>query len=244
MLKLNYVEEILEISKEEEKRVKWERVDNLISSSPFDKHYIILNESLGRIKFGDGEHGMVPPKSSKFEVEYKCGNKEHWWIEKGKIFALDNLPESKEGCSELGDSNAAVMGIIAINFFPSSSGRRAESIREAIGRLVKRLTIPFKAVTTSDWEYLAKNTPGLRVGKVRVMASKRRGEKNTLIVAAVPYSLSTTGKRIGSSRAFQDAIHRHLEKHKLITTSIRMIEPKFVGVSVRTELGCLQDFKD
>ena len=241
VLKLNYIEEI-QNNDSKEKRLKWERVDDLISSQPTDRHYVILNESLGRIKFGDGEHGLVPQKGSDFEANYKCGSKEHWWIEKGKIFALDNLPKSKEGCSESGNPNAG-LGLVAINCFPSSYGRKAESVGEAINRARQELTIPFKAVTISDWEYIAKNTPGLRVGKVRVKASKRRGEKNTLIVAAIPYSLSTTVKRTSPSRGFQDAIQRHLEKHKLLTTRIRMVEPIFVGVTVCAKVRLFSKFQ-
>jgi predicted phage baseplate assembly protein len=152
-----------------------------------------------------------------------------------KNFCTDSLPQTKEGCSEPGNPNGW-MGLVAINFFPSTFGRKAESVKEAIERARQELTIPFKAVTISDSEYIVKNTPGLRVGKVRVMASKRRSEKNTLVVAAVPYSLSTTVKQASSNHSFRNSIQRHLEKHKLITTNIRMAEPKFVGVSVHARI--------
>ena len=78
--------------------------------------------------------------------------------------------------------------IVAINPFQSSIGRRAETIREAIIRARQELIIPFKAVSKSDYEYLTKNTPGLRVGKVRAVASEHSGEENMLVIAACSLS--------------------------------------------------------
>ena len=224
ILRLNY----LKVNKE-----KWEEVDDLSSSRSFDKHYVILDEKKGLIKFGDGENGKVPPKGSKIEVEYKFGNMQYWWIEQGKQFTIDERQMEENSSNSV---NPLYHRLVAINFFPSTLGRKAETIREAIFRARQELVVPFKAVTKSDCEYIAKNTPGLRVRMVRAMTSTRRGEENTLIIAAVPYSLPSFAKRLDSNQDFRDAISRHLEKHKLITTSIRVIAPKYVGISVSTRI--------
>ena len=228
ILKLNYVKVCKEKCKE-----KWERVDDLISSHPYDKHYVVLDEKKGLIKFGDGENGKVPPNGSKIECEYKIGNMQYWWIKQGKHFTIDeNQLEEKF----LNSTTPLYHKLISTNFFPSSIGRKAESIGEAIIRARQELIVPFKIVSKSDCEYIAKNTPGLRVGKVRAITSKSSGEENTLIIAAVPYSLSSFAKRLDSNLNFRDAIRRHLEKHKLITTRIRVIEPKYVDISVNTRI--------
>ena len=177
----------------------------------------------------------------KLKSEYKIGNMQYWWIEQGKHFTIDeNHMEEKL----LKSTTPLYRQLVAVNLLPSSIGRKAESIREAIIRARHDLIIPFKGVTKFDYEYIAKNTPGLRVGKVKVMTSKHRGEGNTLIIAAIPYSVSSSARRLDSSQDFRDAIRRHVEKHKLITTSIRVIEPKYVGISVNTRIRlAMKDFE-
>ena len=160
-----------------------------------------------------------------------CSN---WWIEQGKHFTIDRKSDGMKIIQIL--TTPFYHKLVATNLLPSSIGRKAETIGEAIIRARHELIVPFKAVTKSDYEYIAKNTPGLRVGKVKAMTSSNRGEENTLIIAALPYSLSSYARRLDSNQDFRDAISRHLEKHKLITTSIRVIEPKYVGISVNTRI--------
>jgi hypothetical protein len=224
IIKLNY----LKVNNE-----KWERVDDLISSHPEDKHYVILEEKKGLVRFGDGENGKVPPKGSKIEIKYKFGNMQYWWIEPGKHFIIDEHQLEQNSSNS---TTALSHRLVATNFFPSSIGRKAETIGEAIIRARQELVVPFKAVSKSDCEYIAKNTPGLRVGKVKATTSKNPGEENTLIIAAIPYSLPSSAKRLDSNQEFRDAIRRHLEKHKLITTSIQVIDPKYVGISLITRI--------
>ena len=164
-----------------QKSEKWEKVDDLVSSRPYDKHYVIIDSKKGLIKFGDGENGEVPPKGSKIEAEYKFGNMQHWWIEQGKHFRFDEHQMKEENSSNF--TSPLFHRLSAINFFPSSVGRKAETIRESIIRARQELIVPFKAVSKSDYEYLAKNTPGLRVEKARAMMSNRPGEENMLIIA-------------------------------------------------------------
>ena len=44
-------------------------MDDLISSRPYDKHYVIIDIQKGLVKFGDGENGKVPPKESKIRAD-------------------------------------------------------------------------------------------------------------------------------------------------------------------------------
>jgi predicted phage baseplate assembly protein len=239
VLKLNYLN--LSEGRWDEKKKKWkwdkwekwERVDDLLSSLPYNKHYVILDGKKGLIKFGDGENGKVPPKKSKIQVEYKFGNMQQLWIEQGKYFTFDQN-QMNENSSDL--SAPFYHKLFATNYLPSSAGRRAETIGEAIIRARRELIVPYKAVTKTDFEYIAKNTPGLRVGKVKAITSSNQEEENTIIIAALPYSPSSYAKRLYSNEDFREAISQHLEKHKLLTTRIRVIEPKYVGISVNTKI--------
>jgi hypothetical protein len=56
-------------------------------------------------------------------------------------------------------------------------------------KIRKNLREPFKGVSSADIEYIAMSTPGLRVARAKVYASKEEGEENTVTVIVVPFSL-------------------------------------------------------
>ena len=227
---------------------EWERVNDFDSSQPLDKHYIVLDKKSGIIKFGDGENGKIPPVGSKVILKYKTGNlDDNLIIKERKIFEIGSYPNSDRFFS-----NRLSDEIFGMNLQPSSLGKLDEDLKEAVIRVRQDLLVPFKAVSKKDCEYIAKNTPGLRVGKVKVVTnnevkgsvtvldeSKRNMDvvsikepeslENTLFVSAIPYSFS---KKPIPNQPFLNTILKHLDKHRLITTKIKMVIPEYVGISI------------
>jgi len=227
---------------------EWTQVYDFDSSFPFDKHFVVVDKKNGIFKFGDGENGKIPPIGSKVILKYKTGNlKDNLIINEGKIFEIDSISKSTGTPFQ----NRLPPEIFGINIHPSTLGTLDEDIKETVIRARTELSTPFKIVSKRDCEYIAKNTPGVRVGKIKVLTNNEVngyvavldiqgnnldieyiGEpenlENTLFVSAIPYTFS---KIPVINLQFLNTILKHLEKHRLITTKIKMVVPEYVKIS-------------
>ncbi len=234
---------------------EWKRVNDFDLSRPFDDHYIILDKKNGVIKFGDGENGKIPQIGTKIIIKYKTGNLENnLVIHEGKAFELDSYSDSAVFSPDKLQGE-----IFGVTLLPSSLGNLDEGLKEAVLRGRQELFIPFKVVSKSDCEYIVTNTPGLRVGKVKVFTNdeikwfpsfittleKSKGRIdfvtldepenliNTLFVLVIPYTFS---QKPMPNIPFLSTILKHLDKHKLITTRIKMVLPEYVNLSITAEV--------
>ncbi len=132
---------------------------------------------------------------------------------------------------------AGETGLVCVkNLAPATGGANRESLAEAQRRVRRERKMPFRAVTSADWEYLARSTPGLRVARARAVPLKAPGSQGqlqgadaTVTVVVVPYSLSP---RPTPSAGFLQTVCRHLDKHRLLTTRLHVVAPDYVRVSV------------
>lgn len=194
----------------------WQEVDDLDASGPEDNHFSIDTIN-GVIFFGDGISGKIPPKDSKFKIKYRFSNTDEVPVlgsaTKFAITNNKNKPIPKED--------------ITVTHFWQSGGMKRESIDDAIVRARQELKIPSKAVSTDDFEYIAKQTPGLRVA--RAFAFNSPETNNTVTVIVVPYSPL---KNPIPSDVFLHNVCQHLDKHRLITTNLHVVGPNYVRISV------------
>jgi len=194
----------------------WSEVNDFDSSDPEDLHFVVNNKE-GKIFFGDNINGRIPPKGATFEIEYRYGE----ILDKKISTSFLNTPYLEKIFSE----------VMNINIFEFTKGQGAETVNEAILRIRKDLKKPYKAVTTKDFEYLARETPGLRI----VRASAYVDEKtNTVNVIVVPYS--NTEKRPMPSSGFMQTVFEHLNQHRLLTTKINVVGPNYVSISVSASI--------
>lgn len=192
----------------------WEEKDDFDASGPEDNHYL-LHPTEGEIVFGDGVNGRIPPKDSKIIFTYRFGGGE-----------IGNIPDDITwNLLQIENETIDVK-----NERPASGGTEKESIEEAQARVRKELKVPYRTVTAEDYESIAKNTPGLRVARAYAVASP---ETNLVTVTVMPYSPL---ERPTPSQGFLDTICQHLDKHRLITTNLRVVPPEYVQVSVDAEI--------
>jgi predicted phage baseplate assembly protein len=96
-------------------------------------------------------------------------------------------------------------------------------VEEAVVRAVKGLKRLTRAVTDDDYERLACRTPGLRVARAKALS----GGDNAVTVVVVPYSDKPNQQ---PSAGFLDTVSRYLNRHRLLTTRVRVIAPRYVKV--------------
>ena len=200
---------------------EWKETDT-IKLFTHDEKVFQINENSGTITFGDGIHGAIPPLDSTISCTYTTS-----------MGADGNILQNLEW------SGVDIAANIKIdNHFSAIGGKDPQTIEEAYVAFKKDFRTPYQAVTASDFEYLAINTPGIRVARAKALPYKK---DNRVEVIVVPFSFQ---KLIYPSEGFLKTVCYHLDKHRLITTKVKAIPPQYALISVKTELKILEDERE
>jgi hypothetical protein len=113
------------------------------------------------------------------------------------------------------------------NALPSSGGSAKEGAEQLRFRFLSDLREPTVAVTLADYEYIAKNTPGLCIHKVKAVA---RPEGNLIRIAVKPYGEE---EMPALSPLYAEIIRDRLDRRRMIGTRIELASPVYIPVDVR-----------
>lgn len=222
----------------------WKRVDDFDASRPGDTHFM-LDSCAGQIRFGDGVNGDIPPAPASESdenirvVAFQTGGGVSGNI---SALALDSFakPFGVETDTRLRQLEVGQRA-------GAAGGLDRELLEDAEARARRDLKTQFRAVTDDDIEYLALNTPGLRVARARAIPLFAPGLKGypetqapaSVTVVIVPYSQSL---RPFPSEGFVRTVCRHLDRHRLLTMRVHVIGPEYVRVSVRATVRLNAEF--
>ncbi len=195
----------------------WQEVESLEMFGHDQKVYQVDNTS-GTITFGDGVHGKIPPLDVTIFCKYTTS-----------AGAQGNISQNLEWSGST---------VNAQNYFPAIGGKDPQTIEEAYVAFKKDFRTPYQAVTAGDFEYLAINTPGLRIARAKALPYK---EENRVEVIVVPFSFQ---KLIYPSEGFLKTVCYHLDKHRLITTTVEAIPPEYALISVKSDLKIKADYTE
>jgi len=200
----------------------WNRVEDFDASKPGDRHYV-ADLAAGRIIFGNGINGKIPPQGeNNICISYSCGGGE--W---------GNVPPNTVNrvLSEFSEE------LCVTNEKAASGGMEAETLGQVIHRVRKDMKKIYRAVTSADYEYLARNTPGIKVARAKAIPRYHkihyREIPGIVTVVVVPYSPYTEPM---PSPGFLETVYKHLDKHRLLTTELFVIPPQYVEISVIAEV--------
>jgi predicted phage baseplate assembly protein len=200
----------------------WVEVDDFDATGPKDPCYVVNYDS-GMVLFGDGIHGLIPPEGAdNIKAAYRSGGGEAGNVKAG---AIDLIPDDSFAMLAMRNDQAA------------SGGSEEETLEEAIFRARKDLKERYRAVTSDDYEYIAKKTPGLRVKRAKSIPYKNDG---SVTVVVVPESISDGLVEV--SEGFRTTVCNHLDMHRLITTSIHVRGPEYVKVSVNATVKTMRGY--
>ena len=107
---------------------------------------------------------------------------------------------------------------------PSGKGSSRETTERLKERLMERTVQT--AVTVPDYERIARETPGLAIEKASAWVDSKH---NRIFVAVKP---RYGGRYTSLSPLYEEAVLRHLERHRLISVNIRVMGPRFVPVRI------------
>ena len=221
----------------------WKKVEDFHCSKPEDRHYVFLEDE-GLLLFGDCERGMAPEGSVKF-VRYITTKGVRGNIKKHKI---DSTVDKR-------------LALTVTNDYDISTGEEAENIEEAFERFKSFQNEIERCVTCEDYEKIVKQTPGLRIKKVKAYTnpetdrydvdnessagfssnSSVRQDINEIYVVVQPYSYQD---KVRLSNAYYRNIYYLLEQKRMIGTKVNIVSPEYYGASVFVEVSIHPHYTD
>jgi predicted phage baseplate assembly protein len=216
--------------------VSWQRVADFSQSTRHDRHFT-LDTATGEIRSGpairqrDGavhQYGRIPEAGRKIQFsQYRYGGGVAGNVPAGRIQVL----------------KSAVPFIDQVtNLRAAAGGRDQEELEEAKLRAARELRAQLRAVTAEDYENLAKMA-SRTVARVKCNIPQSSGGRlpagtvEILLVPAVADSLRLGDlSKLHVDQALVKLVEDHLDKYRLLTTTLRIREPGYLGVKVRAEI--------
>jgi predicted phage baseplate assembly protein len=217
---------------------QWQEVTDFGDSQPGDRHYT-LDSLDGTLTMGpsllqpDGSvyrFGAVPPKESLLTFSrYQHG---------GGV--AGNVPQAA-----LSVLKTAIPYVARVtNRQPAEGGRNAQSLEDARLRAPQFLRTRTRAVTADDYEYLARQVPGVARARCLTPGAQPGGvndlKPGQVLVLVLPEVDSAEGQiapeKLVPSAELLLAVKAFLDRYRLLGTSLEVEEPDFIWVSVEARL--------
>ncbi len=206
----------------------WEPVDDFFASGPEDRHYV-LNRTTGEIRFGDGRHGAIPvanvlnPSANVVAREYRFGGGRAGNVAAGQI---SGVLSSIAGIDEGGVGNLR----------PAFGGLDEETLAEAKLRAPQLLKSRCRAVSTEDFEHLARQAAAIeRARALPLHHPDFPGVKVPGVVTVIVVPESDSDRPMPSAGTLR-TVCEYLEQRRLLTTELYVVAPTYLPVSVDVEL--------
>ncbi|ANZ28484.1 putative baseplate assembly protein (plasmid) [Rhodococcus sp. WB1] len=210
----------------------WTPRPDFDASTRSDAH-VVVDPSTGAVRFGDGEHGRVPPAGATVLITADLTRAQDGNVTAGAITALADTPHNRAVVPELAELTAQLARIT--NIVPAIGGTAAETVPSAIARARDRHRQAGRAVTLDDYAELARQTPGVRLARVEARANlhpgfgcqRAPGVVTVIVLPHLPVDRPTP--RPGLRRA----VAAYLDRRRVIGTRIEVTGPQYVRVTVR-----------
>ena len=223
--------------------VTWTEVGDFYASGPDSRHYL-LNRTTGRVTFGDGRRGRIPPALTDPIVAriYRHGGGAVGNVAPGTISTLVG----------------AVAGVKEVtNFLAAGGGSDEELLEDTKLRVPKEvLKARNRAVTLEDFEVLAAQTPGAQVARAEAIVTQTArttrvgdhvdGEEVELVdccdrgvrVMVIPQSRDPKPQ---PSEAMLRLVCAYLDERRLITTRLVVAGPAYCEFDISLDVAVQRD---
>lgn len=244
---------IQEDSDETTPLVSWSETESLDAARPFDSVYE-LDPEAGVVSFGDGQDpakapgrgGRIPPlvptTGEIVALTYRWGGAVSGEVPVASIATLDTAAPGIAG---------------VVNFVAATGGRDAETLDEAKLRAKKELSTRTRAVTADDFEWIALQTPAVRVARAHIVPLRRPlpagsptpmppspqrcgpalpGGPNGLAPGVAPGAVTVVvvpdepGPEPLPTPSFLRAVCRQLDRYRLVTTEVHVVPPQYCRI--------------
>lgn len=220
--------ELMVCDRQDKRFYPYRQVTDFDNCMPEDAVYVLEPEE-NRLLFGNCEKGMAPEGKIRLlrlrVSEGKSGN-----IKAGKIRECRAFPD-----------------LLVRQYESTSGGRDNETVEECFERLRRDLKQINRGVTASDYEELVRRTPGLLILDSKVVApaegmDQKHVPENEISIVVRPLSYQ---KRDGClNEKYRRNLEQMLQGRKMIGTSVKILNPEYVGISIFAEIVIRPQFTD
>jgi predicted phage baseplate assembly protein len=208
--------------------IVWQQVDDFFAAGPQDACYV-LDRTTSQVTFGDGRHGRIPgvnlasPSDNIVARTYRYGGGSQ-----GNVAAL--------GITQLQTYIPSINAVT--NYAAAQGGSDEESVADAKLRASQALQSRNRAVTGSDFEYLASQAPGANVARAHALPLYHPDFPNgevpgVVTVIVVPNSDAPNPT---PNKTTLQAVCQYLDAHRLLTTEVFVIGPTYRKIMVQASL--------
>ncbi|HJS23126.1 MAG TPA: putative baseplate assembly protein [Pyrinomonadaceae bacterium] len=205
----------------------WERVDDFLASSPNDRHFV-LNATEGSIRFGDGNHGEIPPASASVVADHfryggsARGNQAGPGTIKNPRTNLDGIEKVTNERTAAGGANEQTLDELLIEG-PSIIKRRE------------------RAITANDFESFAREIGGVK--NVVALVNTHPDFPGVQVPGSVTVVIvpDVGGTPPQPSTELIRAVCSQLEPRRLITTEVYVKGPDYKQVRIEADLAAKQN---
>jgi len=193
----------------------WQEVEDLFMSNGRDRRYI---KDGSVIRFGDGIHGMIPPKGTKNIriMRFQTGGGLKGNVVAGSVTVIKKTLPDLEGVT---------------NIFPGEGGADMESLDEVKKRAPYVIRSRQRAVTAEDFEWLGREAS---TGVARIKAfpcMKREGEVTVVVVPKVDRKAEAFPRPVASSELL-NRVKDRLDQAKLVGTRVNVARARYRDLKI------------
>ena len=204
----------------------WTEVDDFYSSTRDDNHYV-LDRLSGKIEFGDGINGRIP-------LPHPGGNNIM-----ALVYRYGGGKSGNAGKNKVTELESSVPYIDSVtNLRAASGGRDEETVEEAKVRGPLELKTRHRAVTKEDFEFLAKETPEVRVRRAKALPLYHPNFPGCEVPGVISIIIVPDSKdsKPMPSESTIETVCEHLNKHRLLTSEVYVLPPTYVKIKVEAEI--------
>jgi hypothetical protein len=192
-----------------------------------------LDAESGEVRFGDGAHGARPPAGATLRATYEYS-----------LGANGNL-----GAATIDSSPVLPEGFKVANPIATWGGADAEGVADGEKQIARYLQHRDRLVTVFDFKTITLRTPGVDIGRVEVLPNYNPGFGGAEVPGAVTLLVIPTYDPLQPDaplprRDFLDAICRHLDPRRLITTEVFLRGPDYQGMWISIGIKVAAGFNE
>jgi predicted phage baseplate assembly protein len=218
--------------------VRWEGVPSFAGSGRHDRHYTV-ERVRGRLQFGDGQSGMVPPPlPNNLMATYQAGGGRVGNLPIGAVnVLLGSVPGVQRVFNPVAASGGADGELAALGYAAATTDTLAEASRAILDRGPQLVRHRNRAVTAADYEQLARAaSPG--VAMARAITPAQTGcvvPAGSVEVVVVPYAEVSDPRPVPGPETI-DRVQAYLQARAPAGVRVTVARPRYFPIGVEAIL--------
>jgi hypothetical protein len=212
---------------------QWQAVDDLsVLLGPIPAY--VLDPEAGTVTFGNQMQGLIPPIGQRIRVrQMRAGGG-----------SAGNIPAGTLSKVSGKDPNGTALAKFTVQQpIAAAGGADPETLAQAEQRLPARLRHQERAVTASDYQDLAMETPGAAIGRVEVLPLFKPQTRDLNFPGVVSVMIIPEKDRVQApcpraDRTLLESVYAYLDPRRPIGSEMYVIGTEYVdiGISVAVEV--------